>query len=175
MFFFLQDIQWKELLESLHVLNIPDPGVPVHLSVVIYRNTHTYINIYFYEQYDNRLYYLYQYLIVWYKIYSIYDNSVKKKILGRGYNPALKDMTLSSEKMLILQSLSCIKLIKFLCLFLAFVFHSAWSKRITQYTWKCKSVFCCVTFSPGIKISHFQSILSQLVIRDALEGSMKLK
>lgn len=31
-----QDIQWKELLESLHVLNIPDPGVPVHLSVHLF-------------------------------------------------------------------------------------------------------------------------------------------
>uniref|UniRef100_A0A673HIU5 DENN domain-containing protein 1A-like n=1 Tax=Sinocyclocheilus rhinocerous TaxID=307959 RepID=A0A673HIU5_9TELE len=28
-----QDSQWRELLESLHTLNIPDPGVPVHLSV----------------------------------------------------------------------------------------------------------------------------------------------
>ncbi|XP_683977.2 DENN domain-containing protein 1A isoform X4 [Danio rerio] len=31
-----QDIQWRELLESLHVLNIPDPGVPVHLSVHLF-------------------------------------------------------------------------------------------------------------------------------------------
>lgn len=36
--FVLQDSQWRELLESLHTLNIPDPGVPVHLSVVIYSN-----------------------------------------------------------------------------------------------------------------------------------------
>ncbi|XP_016126736.1 DENN domain-containing protein 1A isoform X6 [Sinocyclocheilus grahami] len=28
-----QDSQWRELLESLHTLNIPDTGVPVHLSV----------------------------------------------------------------------------------------------------------------------------------------------
>ncbi|XP_048021161.1 DENN domain-containing protein 1A isoform X2 [Megalobrama amblycephala] len=31
-----QDSQWKELLESLHTLNIPDPGVPVHLSVHLF-------------------------------------------------------------------------------------------------------------------------------------------
>ncbi|XP_067233184.1 DENN domain-containing protein 1A isoform X5 [Chanodichthys erythropterus] len=30
------DSQWKELLESLHTLNIPDPGVPVHLSVHLF-------------------------------------------------------------------------------------------------------------------------------------------
>uniref|UniRef100_A0A4W5NJN4 DENN domain containing 1A n=1 Tax=Hucho hucho TaxID=62062 RepID=A0A4W5NJN4_9TELE len=28
-----QESQWRELLESLHTLPIPDPGVPVHLSV----------------------------------------------------------------------------------------------------------------------------------------------
>uniref|UniRef100_A0A671RDM6 DENN domain-containing protein 1A-like n=1 Tax=Sinocyclocheilus anshuiensis TaxID=1608454 RepID=A0A671RDM6_9TELE len=31
-----QDSQWRELLESLHTLNIPDPGVPVHLSVHLF-------------------------------------------------------------------------------------------------------------------------------------------
>ncbi|XDV38327.1 hypothetical protein PO909_007766 [Leuciscus waleckii] len=31
-----QDSQWRELLESLHVLNIPDPGVPVHMSVHLF-------------------------------------------------------------------------------------------------------------------------------------------
>ncbi|XP_073681209.1 DENN domain-containing protein 1A isoform X2 [Garra rufa] len=31
-----QDSQWRELLESLHALNIPDPGVPVHLSVHLF-------------------------------------------------------------------------------------------------------------------------------------------
>ncbi|XP_051536772.1 DENN domain-containing protein 1A-like isoform X4 [Myxocyprinus asiaticus] len=31
-----QDSQWRELLESLHGLNIPDPGVPVHLSVHLF-------------------------------------------------------------------------------------------------------------------------------------------
>ncbi|KAK7143191.1 hypothetical protein R3I93_014381 [Phoxinus phoxinus] len=31
-----QDSQWRELLESLHVLNIPVPGVPVHLSVHLF-------------------------------------------------------------------------------------------------------------------------------------------
>uniref|UniRef100_A0A8C9SWZ3 DENN domain containing 1A n=1 Tax=Scleropages formosus TaxID=113540 RepID=A0A8C9SWZ3_SCLFO len=29
-----QESQWRELLEALHSLPIPDPGVPVHLSVV---------------------------------------------------------------------------------------------------------------------------------------------
>lgn len=38
--FVLQDSQWRSLLECLHTLSIPDPGVPVHLSVVIYSNTH---------------------------------------------------------------------------------------------------------------------------------------
>ncbi|MBN3274715.1 DEN1A protein, partial [Polyodon spathula] len=28
-----QDSQWKELLDTLHTLPIPEPGVPVHLSV----------------------------------------------------------------------------------------------------------------------------------------------
>ncbi|XP_058843146.1 DENN domain-containing protein 1A-like isoform X1 [Acipenser ruthenus] len=31
-----QDSQWKELLDTLHTLPIPDPGVPVHLSVHSY-------------------------------------------------------------------------------------------------------------------------------------------
>ncbi|XP_059381933.1 DENN domain-containing protein 1A-like isoform X4 [Carassius carassius] len=31
-----QDSQWRELLESLHTLTIPDPGVPVHLSVHLF-------------------------------------------------------------------------------------------------------------------------------------------
>ncbi|XP_038825887.1 DENN domain-containing protein 1A isoform X4 [Salvelinus namaycush] len=31
-----QESQWRELLESLHTLPIPDPGVPVHLSVHSY-------------------------------------------------------------------------------------------------------------------------------------------
>ncbi|KAJ8379593.1 hypothetical protein SKAU_G00003710 [Synaphobranchus kaupii] len=31
-----QDSQWKELLERLHTLPIPEPGVPVHLSVHSY-------------------------------------------------------------------------------------------------------------------------------------------
>ncbi|KAM6985161.1 LOW QUALITY PROTEIN: DENN domain-containing protein 1A [Aplochiton taeniatus] len=31
-----QDSQWRELLESLHTLPIPEPGVPVHLSVHSY-------------------------------------------------------------------------------------------------------------------------------------------
>ncbi|XP_065100007.1 DENN domain-containing protein 1A isoform X2 [Paramisgurnus dabryanus] len=31
-----QDSQWRELLESLHRLTIPDPGVPVHLSVHLF-------------------------------------------------------------------------------------------------------------------------------------------
>ncbi|XP_056114235.1 DENN domain-containing protein 1A isoform X2 [Rhinichthys klamathensis goyatoka] len=31
-----QDSQWRELLESLHVLSIPVPGVPVHLSVHLF-------------------------------------------------------------------------------------------------------------------------------------------
>ncbi|XP_076836911.1 DENN domain-containing protein 1A isoform X2 [Brachyhypopomus gauderio] len=31
-----QDGRWRELLESLHALPIPDPGVPVHLSVHAY-------------------------------------------------------------------------------------------------------------------------------------------
>ncbi|XP_051533204.1 DENN domain-containing protein 1A isoform X2 [Myxocyprinus asiaticus] len=31
-----QDSQWRELLECLHVLNIPHPGVPVHLSVHLF-------------------------------------------------------------------------------------------------------------------------------------------
>ncbi len=43
--FVLQDSQWRELLESLHTLNIPDPGVPVHLSVVMYCKTRCYITI----------------------------------------------------------------------------------------------------------------------------------
>lgn len=30
------DSQWRELLESLHRLTIPDPGVPVHLSVHLF-------------------------------------------------------------------------------------------------------------------------------------------
>ena len=29
-----QESQWQELLVSLHVLPIPEPGVPVHLGVV---------------------------------------------------------------------------------------------------------------------------------------------
>ncbi|TRY86425.1 hypothetical protein DNTS_004201, partial [Danionella cerebrum] len=31
-----QDSQWRELLESLHTLNIPESGVPVHLSVHLF-------------------------------------------------------------------------------------------------------------------------------------------
>ncbi|XP_067280584.1 DENN domain-containing protein 1A isoform X2 [Pseudorasbora parva] len=31
-----QDSQWRELLESLHALTVPDPGVPVHLSVHLF-------------------------------------------------------------------------------------------------------------------------------------------
>ncbi|XP_026872679.2 DENN domain-containing protein 1A isoform X3 [Electrophorus electricus] len=31
-----QETRWRELLESLHALHIPDPGVPVHLSVHAY-------------------------------------------------------------------------------------------------------------------------------------------
>lgn len=31
---FFQESQWNELLETLHRLPIPDPGVSVHLSVV---------------------------------------------------------------------------------------------------------------------------------------------
>ncbi|XP_059398577.1 DENN domain-containing protein 1A-like isoform X4 [Carassius carassius] len=31
-----QDSQWRSLLESLHTLNIPDPGVPVHLSLHLF-------------------------------------------------------------------------------------------------------------------------------------------
>ncbi|XP_062333579.1 DENN domain-containing protein 1A isoform X2 [Osmerus eperlanus] len=31
-----QESQWRELLESLHTLTVPDPGVPVHLSVHSY-------------------------------------------------------------------------------------------------------------------------------------------
>ncbi|XP_066569020.1 DENN domain-containing protein 1A isoform X2 [Amia ocellicauda] len=31
-----QDNQWKELLETLHTLPVPEPGVPVHLSVHSY-------------------------------------------------------------------------------------------------------------------------------------------
>ncbi|XP_026090942.1 DENN domain-containing protein 1A-like isoform X3 [Carassius auratus] len=31
-----QDSQWRSLLECLHTLNIPDPGVPVHLSVHLF-------------------------------------------------------------------------------------------------------------------------------------------
>lgn len=33
-FSFFQESQWNELLETLHRLPIPDPGVSVHLSVV---------------------------------------------------------------------------------------------------------------------------------------------
>lgn len=33
-FSFFQESQWNELLETLHKLPIPDPGVSVHLSVV---------------------------------------------------------------------------------------------------------------------------------------------
>lgn len=33
-FCFFQESQWNELLETLHRLPIPDPGVSVHLSVV---------------------------------------------------------------------------------------------------------------------------------------------
>lgn len=33
-FTFFQESQWNELLETLHRLPIPDPGVSVHLNVV---------------------------------------------------------------------------------------------------------------------------------------------